>query len=75
MDTSKSLFTHYGCIVAMGALGREVIRSILVPNLKIYGDLLSTYANDPDPIKRDAATKCYNTIVVCFNTYLYKYCI
>ncbi|CAI2172979.1 10231_t:CDS:2 [Funneliformis geosporum] len=63
MDTSKSLFTHYGCIVAMGALGREVIRSILVPNLKTYGDLLSTYANDPDQIKRDAANRCYKTIV------------
>ncbi|RGB27301.1 hypothetical protein C1646_769294 [Rhizophagus diaphanus] len=63
MDTSKSLYTHYGCIVAMGALGREVIRTILVPNLKTYGDLLSTYANDLDPIKRDAAARCYNTIV------------
>ncbi|RIA97671.1 hypothetical protein C1645_871171 [Glomus cerebriforme] len=63
MDTSKSLYTHYGCIVAMGALGREVIRTILVPNLKTYGDLLSTYANDPDLTKRDAASRCYNTIV------------
>ena len=70
MDTSKSLYTHYGCIVAMGALGREVIRAILVPNLKTYSDLLSSYANDPDLIKRGAAARCYNTIVVCLNDVL-----
>ncbi|RHZ44765.1 hypothetical protein Glove_709g16 [Diversispora epigaea] len=56
-DPSKSLSTHYGCIVAMGALGREVIRSILVPNLKTYSEILSLHKNSPE------ALRCYNAIV------------
>ncbi|CAG8717225.1 5395_t:CDS:2, partial [Acaulospora morrowiae] len=57
-DSSKSLSTHYGCIVAMGALGREVIRSILVPNLKTYAEILSL--NNVSDVK---AMRCYNAIV------------
>lgn len=57
-DQSKSLSTHYGCIVAMGGLGREVIRSILVPNLKTYSEILSLHKNSAE------AVRCYNAIVV-----------
>ncbi|CAG8434714.1 7800_t:CDS:2 [Diversispora eburnea] len=50
-DPSKSLSTHYGCIVAMGALGREVIRSILVPNLKTYSEILSLQKNNREALQ------------------------
>ncbi|CAG8835118.1 23774_t:CDS:2, partial [Racocetra persica] len=59
IDQTKSLSTHYGCIVALGALGREVIKTILVPNLKTYSEILEQRKK----LDKNKAERCENTIM------------
>ena len=41
LDTSRSLPTHYGAVVAITALGIPAIRATLLPYLRPYGTLLA----------------------------------
>ncbi|RIB06222.1 hypothetical protein C2G38_2278195 [Gigaspora rosea] len=58
-DPTKSLSTHYGCIVALGALGREVVKTILVPNLKTYSEILEQRKK----VDKNKAERCENAIL------------
>jgi len=40
LDNKKPLTTHYGAITGLRVMGREVVRTLVVPNLKIYGEML-----------------------------------
>ncbi|CAG8507264.1 4231_t:CDS:2 [Racocetra fulgida] len=59
IDQTKTLSTHYGCIVALGALGREVIKTILVPNLKTYSEILEQRKK----LDKNKAERCENAIM------------
>ncbi|KAJ3339476.1 FACT complex subunit spt16 [Gonapodya sp. JEL0774] len=40
LDPSKPFVTHYGGIVGLGAMGKEVVRAMVLPNIKAYGVLI-----------------------------------
>nr|CAG8609595.1 11160_t:CDS:10 [Entrophospora candida] len=57
----NNLYSHYGSIVTIGAMGREAIRNILVPNLKKYETVLNKYSNDS--VLGGVVTRNYNAIL------------
>src|SRR5271156_2565590 len=38
LDNKKPFTTHYGAITGLRVMGKEVVRTLLVPNLKIYAE-------------------------------------
>jgi hypothetical protein len=48
LDPRKPLVTHYGAIIGLASLGREVIRVLLLPNLKQYGEMLRKVHEEGD---------------------------
>lgn len=66
LDPLRPLTTHYGAILGMGALGREVVRVLLVPNVKAYGQLLQPQlqADQKNELKRLESEKCRDALVV-----------
>lgn len=57
LDPSKPLGTHYGAIKGLAAIGgREAVRILIVPNLKLYENVLRPHLeNEMEPEKkRDA---------------------
>jgi len=40
LDNKKPFTTHYGAIVGLRVMGREVVRSLLVPNLRLYAEVV-----------------------------------
>lgn len=68
LDNKKPFTTHYGAITGLRVVGREVVRTLLVPNLKIYGDMvLQPVFSDEwtgDISQKDDAEKCLEAIIV-----------
>ena len=65
LDNKKPFTTHYGAIVALTMMGREVVRTLVVPNLKIYAEhLLEPALNEGDLSQRDDAEKVLEAIMV-----------
>jgi len=67
-----SLYSHYGSIVTIGAMGREAIRNILIPNLKQYESVLKKYSNDP--VLSSVAARNHKAITVnVFYNFIYLF--
>lgn len=55
LDPSKPLGTHYGAIAGLAAIGgRESVRVLIVPNLKLYEKVIGPDLEEDTPRKRDA---------------------
>ena len=66
LDNKKPFTTHYGAITGLAVMGREVVRTLVVPNLKIYSEMLLEPAlNEGDLGRREDAEKCLEAIMVC----------
>lgn len=63
MDPSKPLGTHYGALIGLAAIGgREAVRILVVPNIKLYEDVIRP-ALDDDSGKKQEAEMVVNSIV------------
>jgi transcription initiation factor TFIID subunit 6 len=55
LDPSKPLGTHYGSIIGLAAIGgRESVRVLILPNLKLYEKVIRPELEEDTPKKRDA---------------------
>jgi transcription initiation factor TFIID subunit 6 len=55
LDPTKPLGTHYGAIVGLAAIGgRESVRVLILPNLKLYEKVIRPELEEDTPKKRDA---------------------
>ncbi|KAI9760505.1 MAG: cytochrome b subunit of succinate dehydrogenase, Sdh3p [Chaenotheca gracillima] len=55
LDPDKSLVVHYGSILGIQAVGGvDAIRVLLLPNLKVYEDVIREDLSDDGPRKTDA---------------------
>lgn len=66
LDNKKPFTTHYGAITGLRVMGREVVRSLVVPNLKIYAEILlqPALSDEGDISQRNDAEKCLEAIMV-----------
>ncbi|EAL63207.1 TATA-binding protein-associated-factor [Dictyostelium discoideum AX4] len=64
-DTTKPLTTHYGAIVGLSGLGRNVIQFLLLPYVPKYYKLLEPELNNnlSNPIKSMEANRVLNSII------------
>jgi transcription initiation factor TFIID subunit 6 len=68
LDNQKPFTTHYGAISGLQVLGREVVRALVLPNLKIYSEiLLKPVLTDmhTDASQKYDAEKVLAAILVC----------
>ncbi|CAG8534418.1 6629_t:CDS:10 [Ambispora leptoticha] len=63
LDPNKSFSTHYGAIVGLSALGPEVIKILMLPNIKTYGDFIRTQNESGDTIAKGEADRCLQAIM------------
>jgi len=65
LDPLKPMPSHYGAVLGLGALGRESVRVLLIPNVKPYGQLLQTQLNETNKneLKRMEAQKVKQALV------------
>ncbi|KAA8913275.1 hypothetical protein FN846DRAFT_930402 [Sphaerosporella brunnea] len=55
LDPSKPLGTHYGAITGLASIGgREAVRVLILPNLKLYERMIRPELEEDTPKKRDA---------------------
>jgi len=66
LDNKKPFTTHYGAIIGLTVMGKEVVRTLVVPNLKIYSEhlLQPALSDDGDIAQRNDAEKCLEAIMV-----------
>ncbi|EPZ33902.1 transcription initiation factor TFIID subunit 6 [Rozella allomycis CSF55] len=64
LDPSKPLTSHYGAILGLSKLGHEVVKIMIIPHLKMYGDLLDHHMKDQRSIQHFEAGKCYKALLV-----------
>jgi transcription initiation factor TFIID subunit 6 len=65
LDVKKPITTHYGAIVGLSQLGREVIRTVILPNAKAYADSILREPLQADgTIRQLEASKCRNALTV-----------
>jgi len=66
LDNKKPFTTHYGAIIGLTVMGREVVRTLVVPNLKIYSEhlLQPALSDDGDIAQRNDAEKSLEAIMV-----------
>jgi len=66
LDPLRPLPTHYGAIVGLSVLGYEVIRSMLLPNIKVYHKLIfDLLRRDPrTDVKSNEAHHCDGALLV-----------
>jgi transcription initiation factor TFIID subunit 6 len=64
LDNKKPFTTHYGAITGLRIMGREVIRAIVLPNLKIYAEMVLKPGLADGELRYDAE-KCLEAIMVC----------
>ena len=66
LDNKKPFPTHYGAITGLRVMGVEVVRTLLVPNLKLYTEVLlqPALSDDADPSQKYDAEKCLEAIMV-----------
>lgn len=57
LDPSKPLTTNYGAIACLHAMGPTVIRSLLIPSVKLYSDHISQFLGiaNPNIVHREQA--------------------
>jgi transcription initiation factor TFIID subunit 6 len=55
LDPTKPLGTHYGAIVGLAAIGgRECVRRLILPNIKLYEQVLKPELEEDSGQRRDA---------------------
>ncbi|KAI5780793.1 hypothetical protein EDC01DRAFT_620445 [Geopyxis carbonaria] len=55
LDPSKPFGTHYGAIIGLATIGgRESVRVLILPNLKLYENVLKPELENDSPKQRDA---------------------
>ncbi|KAI8584684.1 hypothetical protein K450DRAFT_217495 [Umbelopsis ramanniana AG] len=63
LDVKKPITTHYGAIVGLNQLGREVIRTVILPNTKAYADnILREPLQADGTIRQLEASKCRDAL-------------
>ncbi|KAJ9644247.1 histone H4-like TAF Taf6, SAGA complex subunit [Knufia peltigerae] len=68
LDPTKPLGSHYGAILGLKAIGgAEVVRQLIVPNLKAYGELLEEDITT-EGMKKPEAEKVMNAILNALGT-------
>jgi transcription initiation factor TFIID subunit 6 len=71
LDVKKPITTHYGAIVGLSQLGREVIRTVILPNTKAYADSILREPLQADgTIRQLEASKCRDALTV--STYSFR---
>lgn len=65
LDNKKPFTTHYGAIIGLATMGKEVIRVLIMPNIKIYELLIKDDINSAElTFKKMEATKCLEALLV-----------
>lgn len=67
LDPAKPLTTHYGAIIGLSKLGPDVIKALVIPNIKIYVPMLIPIIEDTDSantLRRAEAMKCMEALEV-----------
>jgi transcription initiation factor TFIID subunit 6 len=64
LDPSKSLTTHFGAIVGITKLGPDFIKALLIPNIKVYVDILRPKLEEDNELKRIEAQHCLEALAV-----------
>ncbi len=68
LDPKKPYGSHYGAILGLRAIGgEEVVRQLILPNVKAYGELLVEDIND-NSIKKAEAEKVVSAILNALGT-------
>lgn len=62
LDNKKPLTTHYGAIIGLTKMGREVVRILILPNAGTYEHLLIPVLQGTDDLKKAEATKCLEAL-------------
>jgi hypothetical protein len=70
LDPLKPHTTQYGAILGLGALGREVVRVLVMQNVKQYGVGLQPTLSDRNDLKRMEAEKCQGAMVQVLGNFL-----
>ncbi|KTW29747.1 hypothetical protein T552_00954 [Pneumocystis carinii B80] len=69
LDNRKPFTTHYGAIIGLITMGKEVIRILILPNIKTYELLIKDDINSPElTIKKMEATKCLEALMNALRT-------
>lgn len=64
LDNKKPFTTHYGAIIGLITMGKEVIRVLILPNIKIYELLIKDdISTNETTIKKMEATKCLEALM------------
>ena len=68
LDNKKPFTTHYGAITGLRVVGKEVVRTLVLPNIKIYGEMVLqlAFSDEGDISQREDAERCLEAIFVCF---------
>jgi transcription initiation factor TFIID subunit 6 len=64
LDPSKPLVTHYGAIQGLSALGYQVVKHMLIPQVKNYGEILEPFLKSDIEMIKFEASKCYQALLV-----------
>ncbi|EXJ92110.1 transcription initiation factor TFIID subunit 6 [Capronia epimyces CBS 606.96] len=68
LDPTKPLGSHYGAILGLKAIGgAEVVRQLIIPNLKAFGELLDDDLQDSS-VKKAEAEKVVSAILNALGT-------
>ena len=73
LDPLRPLPSHFGAILGFRALGREVVRMLLIPNVKVYTQLLDQLSSDSrkGDLKKEAE-KCEGALVVLLSPFYFS---
>ncbi|KAG4301913.1 hypothetical protein PCANB_002047 [Pneumocystis canis] len=64
LDNKKPFTTHYGAIIGLSTMGKEVVRVLIMPNIKIYELLIKDDINTTElTLKKMEATKCLEALL------------
>eukprot|EP01134_Creolimax_fragrantissima_P002672 CFRG2672T1 len=75
LEINKSLPTNYGAVVGMTALGRNVVHSLLLPNLKAYSAILepALSAKNTNPNRREEALRVQGALLDAVGKFFRNY--
>ncbi|KAJ3415988.1 hypothetical protein HDV05_003585 [Chytridiales sp. JEL 0842] len=66
LDPLKGVGTHFGAITGLASLGHEIVKLLIVPNVKAFGETMIKPGLDSsagDDLKRQEYMKCYEATV------------
>ncbi|EEB09098.1 histone H4-like TAF Taf6 [Schizosaccharomyces japonicus yFS275] len=62
LDNTKPFTTHYGAIIGLKTMGKEAIRVLIVPNIKVYELLVIKALEKGTPQEKQEANRCINAL-------------